>query len=207
MSGRTRRWGIGFSEDGQYFAFKTYGLQRGSGLPYATVFVVDLTQNAWVSGTPFRAGRNESSMIEVEAVPFEALEQVCREAMDSAATMLQDLRIRRPATVLYAADIGQTHLPQEVIRVSIPNRDRPIAQPMREFALRLSDLSVPAAADYCLHPDTLRGYRLELLQPGGAAIVCMRTGAFPPRGVAPNPIGLMLSSLPDIRKQTRPLSH
>ena len=27
---------IGFSEDGAYFAFKTYGLQRGSGLPYAS---------------------------------------------------------------------------------------------------------------------------------------------------------------------------
>ena len=162
---------IGFSEDGHYFAFKTYGLQRGSGLPYATVFVVDLTQNAWVSGTPFRAGRNESSVIEVEAAPFEALARVRREAMDSAAPMLQDLHIRRPATVLYAAGIGQAHLPQEVTRVSIPNPDRPTARPMGEFALRLSDISVPAAVDYCLRPDALRGYRLELLQSSGAAVV------------------------------------
>lgn len=162
---------IGFSEDGRFFAFKTYGLQRGSGLPYATVFVVDLSQNAWVSGSPFRAGRDESSMAEVEAAPFAALERVRREALDGAATMLHDLGIRRPATVLYSAGIGQAHMAQEVTRISIPNPDNPTAQPMREFALGLSGIPVPAAVDYCLRPDALRGYRLELLQPGGGAQV------------------------------------
>ena len=162
---------IGFSEDGAYFAFKTYGLQRGSGLPYATVFVVDLMQNAWVSGSPFRAGRDESSMAEVEAAPLVALERVRHEALDSAASMLQDLGIRRPATMLYSAGIGQAHMAQEVTRISIPNPDNPTAQPIREFALRLSDIPVPAAVDYCLRPDALRGYRLELVQPGGDAQV------------------------------------
>lgn len=162
---------IGFSEDGRYFAFKTYGLQRGSGLPYATVFVVDLMQNAWVSGTPFRAGRDESAMAEVEAAPFAALERVRHEAVDSATPLLQDLRIRRPATVLYSAGIGQAHLAQDVTRVSIPSPDNPTAQPMGEFALRLTDIAVSTAAGYCLRPDALRGYRLELLQTDGEARV------------------------------------
>ncbi len=162
---------IGFSENGAYFAFKTYGLQRGSGLPYATVFVVDLMQNAWVSGSPFRAGRDESAMAEVEAAPFAALERVRHEALDNAATMLQDLGIRRPATVLYSAGIGQAHMAQEVTRIAIPNPDNPTAPPMREFALRLSGIPVPAAVDYCLRPDALRGYRLELVRPGGGAQV------------------------------------
>lgn len=162
---------LGFSEDGRYFAFKTYGLQRGSGLPGATVFVVDLMRNAWVSGTPFRAGRDEMAMAEVEADPFAALEQVRREAMADAAAMLRDLGIRRPATVLYSAGIGQAHLAQEVTRVFIPNPDQPTAPPMGEFALKLSDLAVPAAVDYCPRPDALRGYRLELLHPDGGAQV------------------------------------
>lgn len=162
---------IGFSEDGAYFAFKTYGLQRGSGLPYATVFVVDLMQNAWVSGSPFRAGRDESTMTEVEAAPFAALERVRHEALDNAATMLQDLGIRRPATVLYSVGIGQAHMAQEVTRIAIPNPDNPTAQPIREFALGLSGIPVPAAVDYCPRPDALRGYRLELVHPGGGAQV------------------------------------
>jgi predicted secreted protein len=46
---------IGFSEDGRYFAFETYGLQRGSGLPFAKLFVVDLDRDARVQGSPIRA--------------------------------------------------------------------------------------------------------------------------------------------------------
>jgi len=160
---------IGFSEDGRFFAFKTYGLQRGSGLPHATVFVVDLAQNAWVSGSPFEAGSGEEAMAEVEAAPFAALEQVRHAAMDNAAFMLRELGIRRPATVLYSAGIGQAHWTEQVTRVFIPHPDHPIAQPMGEFSLRLSGIPVPAALDYCPRPDDLRGYRLELLHPDGDA--------------------------------------
>lgn len=162
---------LGFSEDGRYFAFKTYGLQRGSGLPYATVFVVDLVQNAWVPGSPFRAGRGEVAMAEVEAAPFAALERVRDEAMDSAASLMRELGIRRPATVLYSAGIGQAHGTKQVTRIFIPNPDRPTARPMGEFALRLSGIPVPAALDYCTRPDDLRGYRLEVLHPDGSAQV------------------------------------
>ncbi|MCA1775639.1 MAG: DUF2259 domain-containing protein [Loktanella sp.] len=51
---------IGFSEDGRYFAYETFGLQRGSGLPYASIYVVDLDRDAWVSGTPFEASEGEA---------------------------------------------------------------------------------------------------------------------------------------------------
>ena len=33
---------IGFSEDGRYFAYEEYGIQDGSGFPYATIYLVDL---------------------------------------------------------------------------------------------------------------------------------------------------------------------
>lgn len=160
---------IGFSEDGQYFAFKTYGLQRGSGLPYAHVFVVDLHRKAWVPGSPFRSGRDETAMAEIEAAPFVALERVRHDALSNASALLQELDIRRPATVLYAAGIGQTHSPPDMARVAIPHPDNPTAQPMGEFALRISDIPVPAGDMHCLRPDTLRGYRLELIHADGSA--------------------------------------
>jgi predicted secreted protein len=45
---------IGYSPDGRYFAFEEYGVQDGSGFPYASVFVVDLRADKWVAGSPYR---------------------------------------------------------------------------------------------------------------------------------------------------------
>ncbi|HHY48378.1 MAG TPA: DUF2259 domain-containing protein [Alphaproteobacteria bacterium] len=45
---------LGYSEDGRYFAFEEFGVQDGSGFPYANIYVVDLPADRWVSGTPFR---------------------------------------------------------------------------------------------------------------------------------------------------------
>ncbi len=45
---------LGFSEDGRYFAFEEYGIQDGSGFPYANIFVIDIDSDSWVSGSPFR---------------------------------------------------------------------------------------------------------------------------------------------------------
>lgn len=158
---------IGFSQDGRYFAFKTFGLQRGSGLPYATVYVVDLQQNAWVQGSPFRAGRDETDMAAVEAAPYAALDDVRRQARDAAAPMLRDLAIIRPATYLFAAGIGQAHAPDAVTQIVIPNPDDPTAPPVDTFGLGLAEITVPAGVEYCAHPDALRGYRLEYVAPDG----------------------------------------
>jgi predicted secreted protein len=43
---------IGFSPDGKYVAIEQYGMQDGSGWPYADIFVIDLAADDWVDGTP-----------------------------------------------------------------------------------------------------------------------------------------------------------
>lgn len=45
---------LGYSDDGRYFAFEEFGLQDGSGFPFADLYVVDLQTDSWVSGTPVR---------------------------------------------------------------------------------------------------------------------------------------------------------
>ncbi|WP_117191211.1 DUF2259 domain-containing protein [Rhizobium terrae] len=45
---------IGFSADGAVFAFEEYGVQDGSGFPYASIFALDLAKDAYLPGTPFR---------------------------------------------------------------------------------------------------------------------------------------------------------
>lgn len=159
---------IGFSEDGRYFAFETYGLQRGSGLPFANIFVVDMERDVWVAGSPFRIGAAESDMAAVEAAPFAALAEVRAEAGAAAASMLRDLGVIRPVTMIYAAGIGQVHDAAEVVQIAQPHPDNPTAPPMAQFGLRLTEITLPAGVDHCLATEALRGYRLERIAADGA---------------------------------------
>ncbi|MGI9352126.1 MAG: DUF2259 domain-containing protein [Rhizobiaceae bacterium] len=45
----------GYSTDGGLFAFEEYGVQDGSGFPYATIYVIDTSTDQWTAGSPFRA--------------------------------------------------------------------------------------------------------------------------------------------------------
>jgi len=75
---------LGFSPDGRHFAFMEYGVQDGSGFPFANVFVIDLDRDAW-AGPPVRI------VLEKEA-------RDAREAMRVA--------LRRAAPTLKRADIA-----------------------------------------------------------------------------------------------------
>lgn len=46
---------LGCSKDFNYYAFAQYGVQDGSGFPYAELYVVDVAQNAFVSGGAIKA--------------------------------------------------------------------------------------------------------------------------------------------------------
>jgi predicted secreted protein len=43
---------IGFSKDSRYFAFEQYGVQDGSGFAYTDIFMLDLSNDSWVKGSP-----------------------------------------------------------------------------------------------------------------------------------------------------------
>ncbi len=45
---------LGFSADGATFAFEEYGVQGGSGFPFANRFYIDTATDTFVSGTPIR---------------------------------------------------------------------------------------------------------------------------------------------------------
>ncbi|MCV0397098.1 MAG: DUF2259 domain-containing protein [Rhizobiaceae bacterium] len=45
---------LGFSQDGSLFAFEEYGIQDGSGFPYANRYYIDTAADSFVSGTPVR---------------------------------------------------------------------------------------------------------------------------------------------------------
>ena len=45
---------LGFSKDGGVFAFEEYGVQDGSGFPYANRYYIDTTDDSFLKGTPIR---------------------------------------------------------------------------------------------------------------------------------------------------------
>ncbi|HHI82860.1 MAG TPA: DUF2259 domain-containing protein, partial [Rhizobiales bacterium] len=50
---------IGFSPDGQWFAFEEYGIADGTGAPYASIYVINTDKDIWAPGTPVRASFGE----------------------------------------------------------------------------------------------------------------------------------------------------
>ena len=45
---------LGFSRDGEVFAFEEYGIQDGSGFPYANRYYIDTTNDSFLKGTPIK---------------------------------------------------------------------------------------------------------------------------------------------------------
>lgn len=86
---------IGYSQDGRYFAFAEYGVQDGSGFPFANVYAVDLKTDSWVAGTPVRV------LLQDEAASF--LDARYR-ALDQAKGVLETIALATPAE--FAALIG-----------------------------------------------------------------------------------------------------
>ncbi|NNE23875.1 MAG: DUF2259 domain-containing protein [Rhizobiales bacterium] len=75
---------IGFSPDGKWFAFEQFGIQDGSGYPYYEIFIIDLDNDKWASGTPVRIRIDEENA---------TLHQARGQARVKAAPLLAKLRI------------------------------------------------------------------------------------------------------------------
>ncbi len=52
---------LGFSADGRYFGYEEFGVQDGSGFPYSNIFILDVTEDKWVGGSPFRVRLEDES--------------------------------------------------------------------------------------------------------------------------------------------------
>ena len=52
---------LGFSRNGDFFAFEQYGTEDGSGFPYSEIFVIDVIGDSWVPPSPFRLRKEEDT--------------------------------------------------------------------------------------------------------------------------------------------------
>jgi len=102
---------IGYSPDNRYFAFEEYGIQDGSGLAYASIYMIDLVDDRWVVGTPVLVQSND------ETEPLYAIRERVRSA---AAGRLADLEITVQAQISAAIGDAQPDRDGKSLSFGIP---------------------------------------------------------------------------------------
>lgn len=77
---------LGFSEDGNTFAFEEYGIQDGSGFPYANRYYIDTNTDEFLPGTPILVRlNNETASVETARAQAGALgEQIVEDSVLTA---------------------------------------------------------------------------------------------------------------------------
>lgn len=157
---------IGFSEDGAWFAFNEYGVQDGSGFPYANVFVIEVDKDAWVDGTPVRVVvENENGMLTTARVA----------AMKQAQPILDRLNIiakgnhvvHNPATELSADPYAVRFRTNQWFNMA-----------ERAWSLKLTRIPLPNSKG-CEDFEDTAGFRLELTDPDGATRVLHEDSTLP----------------------------
>jgi len=81
---------IGFSPDSRYFAFEEFGIQDGSGFAYSNIYVVDLSADSWVVGTPIRIQADDEAR---------GLPEVRAEALREAAGHIAEFGLGVPVEI------------------------------------------------------------------------------------------------------------
>ena len=145
---------IGYSEDGQYFAFEEYGIGDGSGAPYSHIFIVDLAADAWVDGAPISV--DTLSDADPEATPLSA---VRAEARDKAKKKLDALKIDVPVEILSLLGDGVAGANGKSVGFSTPMCCGPGQTQDDAFRLKLSTFPIASGEDYCADMNPV-GYAL-----------------------------------------------
>lgn len=154
---------IGFSPDGAYFAFEEYGVQDGSGFPYANIYVIDVARDAWVEGSPFRTllRDGDAGLIEARA-----------ETGQMADALLRDLEILHagaPVTGNTVLTRHYTDLADDPYHLRF--RPRLVAPPIDEPYDIGIDIYKAGDDGRCHGFAESMGYRLTLEKAGGPRVI------------------------------------
>lgn len=156
---------LGFSRDGDYFAFEQHGIQDGSGFPYSEIFVVDVIGDSWVSPSPFRLRKDTEAGLGHAADT--ALTQTRSENRLAAQPLLREKAIAgKGETVGFNPRTELTSDPHKMIvaaRDSFRLGDDPVDLTLSEYALPDEECQGYGA-------DT-KGFRLTLVHKGVTRIL------------------------------------
>lgn len=141
---------IGFSRDGRYFGFEEYGVQDGSGFPYATVYLIDLERDRWVKGSPLRVLKRSERA---------SLRAARSEAHQLAQGLVRRLKLVIPPRLLFSRAIADPDGAKPVQPMAVPDWTDPRKPGAQSFKLNLSIFDLGQTA-HC--PDGVKGFSLGL---------------------------------------------
>lgn len=147
---------LGFSPDGSSFAFEQYGIQDGSGFPYADIFVIDTATDRWVKGTPFEAFiRNGDAEVE----------QARQDVLKQAKKLLQERRISQPGRWLASNPPAEVSADPHKVVVNV--NPVPIAPPeLWTFSIQEKTFKNPICTAFV--SDDQQGFTLTMQRQGQA---------------------------------------
>jgi len=157
---------LGFSADGRYFAFEQYGMQDGSGFPYAEIAVID---------TQSRTGNDTPYMLFRETIEDETAEQAAvRDSIGKRAQpILAALGIHRRGMVVALDEVTRPFealLPMEVHQtLGLQADELRIVEPTRgaTVALRLKQWKMSSPRCATAAPARTNAFAIELSREGG----------------------------------------
>lgn len=151
---------LGFSGDGSIFAFEEYGVQDGSGFPYANRFYIDTASDSFVSPSPIRI------LIDDETAGIAAARG---QARASGEAIVSDAELADNSGYL-AGFNAITELSADPFRIVV--NPRPVFPPIDDpLEFRLEEISFAATGTCAGIGETTKGFRLIAIhsQPGGVA--------------------------------------
>lgn len=145
---------IGFSPDGGTFAFEQFGVQDGSGFPYADIFVIDTGTDRWVPGSPFRA------LIRDERAPLKSARE---NVQTGAGDLLRQRNVSEPGRLLAANPPGEVSA--DPYNVTVNTSPSPIMTPVL-WTFSLEEMPVTSTDCAAFTDAPIKGFRLTARRDG-----------------------------------------
>ncbi len=142
---------LGFSPDGRHFAFMEYGVQDGSGFPFASVHVIDLDRDAW-AGPPVHV------LLEEEA---EDPRIAMQKALKQAHALLKRTGIAPLLTGRELFHAPATEGTGPAITATFALYRWQLDDPRRRYGLRLSTFALPGGNCVPGLVEGARGFALD----------------------------------------------
>ncbi|WDR06922.1 DUF2259 domain-containing protein [Devosia rhodophyticola] len=160
---------LGYSPRANFFAYEEFGIGDGSGFAYSNIYIVDLTRDIWVVGTPIRLEAQN------EQIPLEAIRS---KNLVAASTQLNDLGLKRPIQMIAMIGDGAVDTQGTHLHFGLPGYVEPGAV-NGDFRLDLKSFPATTSAPCkAWFGDDPKGYQLDYYE-NGATRVLHQDGVLP----------------------------
>jgi predicted secreted protein len=142
---------LGFSDNGQYYAFEEFGIQDGSGFPFSTTYIIDIVADKWVPGTPVRMLHHDETV---------TISELRRLAAEDIAGRLETYGIDNPGSIIAMNGDGEPDAAAYGLRFGTPGYGLEPVQD--ESFLELEVFDLPPAEDCAIMDNETKGFALTL---------------------------------------------